>query len=207
MPLSIEPVRVDAVIVPAEPLFSAVIEASQAVSRRYKNANIIDAQRWPPHVSLHIGTVPPDRLETLCDAFDELDTDLTPVIVPERLTRRSRGYISLKVTITDELRALHEQVLECFAKARAGFEEPIPGWASDSDRDRTWYRRYGNTYIFDRFDAHLSVAKVSRENHDAAHEVASAALGTTAAGKASVFELRDIGPHNERWDLIYASDT
>lgn len=43
----------------ANPLFDAVINASQAITDEfYDNPNIIDAKTFPPHLSLHICTVP-----------------------------------------------------------------------------------------------------------------------------------------------------
>jgi hypothetical protein len=53
-------VRVDFALIPGEPLFTAVITASQAITTKFHcNANIIDATTFPPHLSLHICTVPP----------------------------------------------------------------------------------------------------------------------------------------------------
>jgi hypothetical protein len=55
--------RVDFALIPEDPLFRAVIEASQAITDEfYYNANIIDDKTFPPHLSLHICTIPRDAL-------------------------------------------------------------------------------------------------------------------------------------------------
>lgn len=52
-------IRVDYALIPDEPLFSAAISASQAIPDEYPdNRNVIDAKKYPPHVSLHICGMP-----------------------------------------------------------------------------------------------------------------------------------------------------
>jgi hypothetical protein len=51
--------RVDFALIPDEPLFSGVIDASQAITDEYyDNANVIDEKTFPPHVSLHCTSAP-----------------------------------------------------------------------------------------------------------------------------------------------------
>lgn len=93
-------IRADFALIPDDPLFSAVIAASQAITDEfYYNANVIDAKTFPPHLSLHICTVPRTTVEPSYS-----------------------GYVMLNVRRTPDLLALHEAILGIAARARDGLD-------------------------------------------------------------------------------------
>ncbi len=177
--------RVDFALIPDEPLFGGVINASQAITDEYyDNANVIDEKTFPPHVSLHICTIPRDSLARVAEALHVFATSL-PELLPIGVERSDGGYVMLDVERSSELVALHEAVLEVAADAREGMSD-----------------RYGNPYIRDLFNPHLSLAKVDYRDQDGAVRIGREALGELAAAPVRSLDLCDIGERSEQWEVL-----
>jgi hypothetical protein len=179
--------RVDFALIPDEPLFSGVIDASQAITDEYyDNANVIDEKTFPPHVSLHICTVPRGSLAQLGESMRALAAAL-PELIPTGVERADGGYVMLNIERTDDLVAFHEAVLESAADARQG----IGG--TDT---------YGSPYIRDLFTPHLSLAKVDYRDQAGATRIGRETLGQLAASQSRSLDLSDIGERSEQWELL-----
>lgn len=187
-------VRLAFALIPSEPHFSSVISASQEVTVYHDNLNVIDADRFPPHVTLHICTVPSARLPSLFERLERTATQirLLPDLEPAGLTT-SGGYVTLDIARTPDLMAVHRWTIEAAAWAR-GFES-AEGQAKDAER-------YGSEWVLDRFKPHYSIAKVARDEVDPAHALARKVLGDLPVGEAAWFEVCDIGMRSERWDSL-----
>jgi hypothetical protein len=178
--------RVDFALIPDEPLFTGVIDASQAITDEYyDNANIIDQKTFPPHVSLHICTIPRDAVAQVAESMRTLAAGL-PELVPTGVEQADGGYVMLDVERTDDVVALHEAVLELAAAAREGM-------GSD---------KYGNPYIRDLFSPHLSLAKVDYRDQTGAARIGRETLGTLAATPSRSLDLCDIGERSEQWEIL-----
>ncbi len=179
--------RVDFAVIPDEPMFSGVIDASQAITDEYyDNSNVIDEKTFPPHVSLHICTVPRESVPHLAESMRALAGAL-PELVPTGVERSDGGYVMLDIERTDDLVALHEAVLELAAHARQGM--------GGSDK-------YGSPYIRDLFAPHLSLAKVDYRDQAGAVRIGRETLGELAAAQSRSLDLCDIGERSEQWELL-----
>jgi len=97
---------VDFALIPGTPLFRAVIDASQRITDAYcHNANIIDDETFPPHLSLHICTVPRDTLSPVIDGLKPLAAANLPNLVPLGEEPADDGYVMLNIEPTCWLRA------------------------------------------------------------------------------------------------------
>lgn len=180
-------VRVDFALIPASPLFEAVIAASQAITDEfYYNENIIDATTFPPHLSLHICAVPQASLGDVAKALATAAAAGLPDIVPVAVEPSRGGYVMLSVERTPELMALHEAALAAAAQARDGL--------GDDQHD--------GRYVRDSFAPHLSLAKLGRDDQAEATEIARRALGEASRTLAQALQLCDIGERSERWDIL-----
>jgi hypothetical protein len=183
---TVDLVRVDFALIPASPLFDAVITASQAITDEYYyNANIIDAKTFPPHLSLHICTIPRDAIGQVTATLEPLATRL-PGITPAGVQPSGGGYIMLSIERTPALMALHEAVLTAAAQARDGI-------GADP---------FGSRYIRDAFTPHISLAKLDRDDQDDAAAIAQRALANATTTPPQALELCDIGENSERWDTL-----
>jgi len=168
-------------------MFSGVIDASQAITDEYyDNSNVIDEKTFPPHVSLHICTVPRESVPHLAESMRALAGAL-PELVPTGVERSDGGYVMLDIERTDGLVALHEAVLELAAHVRQGM--------GGSDK-------YGSPYIRDLFAPHLSLAKVDYRDQAGAVRIGRETLGELAAAQSRSLELCDIGERSEQWELL-----
>jgi 2'-5' RNA ligase superfamily len=184
---TVDLVRVDFVLIPGNPLFDAVITASQAITDEfYYNANIIDAKTFPPHLSLHICTIPRPAITQLTAALEPLATAGLPDITPTGVEPSGGGYIMLSLERTPALMDLHEAVLAAAAQARDGL---------DGDP-------FGSPYIRDAFTPHISLAKLDRDDQADAAAIARHALASTGSTQPQALELCDIGANSERWDTL-----
>jgi hypothetical protein len=180
-------VRVDFALIPANPLFDAVITASQAITDEfYDNANIIDAKTFPPHLSLHICTIPRTALSHVTAALRPLAEGGLPDITPAGIEPARGGYVMLSVERTPALMAMHETILGTAARARDGL---------DGDP-------FGSQYIRDSFTPHISLAKLARDEQPEATRIARQALANVACTPSQALELCDIGQHSERWEAL-----
>jgi hypothetical protein len=182
-------VRVDFALIPASPLFDAVIAASQAITDEYcDNANIIDAKIFPPHLSLHICTIPRTALSQVTAALQSLAASGLPDITPTGVEPARGGYVMLSIERAPALMAMHETILGTSARAR----EQLDG------------DPFGSRYIRDKFTPHISLAKLGRDEQDEAVRIARQALASAASTPSQALELCDIGERSERWETLAA---
>ncbi len=181
-------VRVDFALIPDEPLFGSVIRASQAITDEfYYNENIIDDKTFPPHLSLHICTVPQGKVQQVIDELGALAgrVDLSD-INPLGIEPSYGGYVMLSIERTTEIMTLHEEILGLAASAREGV-------GAD---------KYGSEYIRDSFVPHVSLAKVDLHDLTSAAAIGRQALGSCDPTRTRTLDLCDIGPRSERWDIL-----
>ncbi len=180
-------VRVDFALIPDDPLFSAVITASQAITDEfYYNANIIDAKTFPPHLSLHICTVPQATLGQVTAELEALAAAGLPDIAATMVEPSYSGYVMLGVGRTPGLMALHEAILDVATRARDGL-------GGDP---------FGSQFIRDSFAPHISLAKIDRDDQAEAAAIGLRTLGEPGTAHSRALDLCDIGERSERWDIL-----
>jgi 2'-5' RNA ligase superfamily len=186
--MTLDLVRVDFALIPGSPLFDAVIMASQAVTDQFCcNANVIDATTFPPHVSLHICAVPRAALRQLTVTLEAVAAAGLPAVIPGGVEPASGGYVMLGVQRTPELMTLHEAILAAAAQARASMNDGDP---------------FGSPYIRNRFNPHISLAKVDCSDQMVAAAIGESALRQHSRTESRALELCDIGENSDRWDVL-----
>lgn len=198
-------VRIDFALSPSEPQASAIIDASQEITRRFENRNVIDRDRFPPHLSLHIAVVPAGRVDELVQLVADATAGLNrrPTLVAGELVEGSSGYVSLRVEITQDLGSLHRAVIEAAATVREGGHPRLsPNLGRYEPPDQERYQKYGNVYVLERFDAHFSIAKVSWQDQSDALAIAEKHLLHVPPGPAEGMLICDIGPRSEKWEVL-----
>lgn len=180
-------VRVDFALIPGNPLFDNVITASQAITDEYcYNANIIDAKTFPPHLSLHICTIPRTALDQVTAAVEPLTTAGLPHLTPTGVEPARGGYVMLTIERSPALVNLHEAILNIAARARDGL-------GADP---------FGSPYIRDSFAPHISLAKLDRDDQAEAAAIGRRTLANADSTCSQALELCDIGQNSERWDIL-----
>lgn len=180
-------VRADFALIPGDPLFGAVIAASQAITDEfYYNANIIDDKTFPPHLSMHICAVPRAALSQVSAELQALAAAGLPDIAATTVEPSTGGYVMLSIARTPELMALHEAILGVAARARDGL---------DGDT-------FGSAYIRDSFTPHISLAKVDRDDQAEATSIGRRALTRPCTAASRALDLCDIGERSERWEIF-----
>jgi hypothetical protein len=183
----VEMVRVDFALIPGEPMFGDVITASQAITDEFcYNENVIDAKCFPPHLSLHICTLPRAALGQVTAELKVLAAADLPDITPVTVERASGGYVMLSIERTSVLMDLHEAVLDVAARARDGL---------DGDP-------YGSPWIRSSFTPHISLAKIDRDDQAGATAIGLRTLGECLTARSRALDLCDIGEHSERWGIL-----
>lgn len=197
--MPVEETRVAFALIPGEPHFSAIVKASAAITAEMPNRNVIDTEQFPPHLSLHICTIPNDRLAGMFAQlratvpYDQLATPLTL----GQLREGAGGYVTLDLAITAALQGLHAWVLQAAALAR--------GYPADPG-DEPERERYGSAWVLDRFRPHYSIAKVDRDDQHDAYEIAAETVTGLLPAPVAAFEVCDIGANSEKWEILYRLD-
>ncbi len=182
---------------PSETLWRQIVNASQAISDEFYNQNEIDDKTFPPHLSLHICTIPTNSVSELQNALShlwaaskELKLNITGVVAG------TSGYVFAGVERTDDLQQLHTAIIECAAEARLPMRSPSE---NESNTDR-----YGNDYVLDRFEPHFSIAKVDFDEQRDAVDVAKRIV-TSGPSEVRALELVDIDVDNSKWEVLSSS--
>lgn len=180
-------VRVAFALIPANPLFGAVVDASQAITSVYaSNQNIIDSKIFPPHISLHICAIPAVTVGAVTEALGRLAANGLPEAVPTGAVATTGGYVMLGIDRTAALLAFHEGVTSIAVRARAGLHgDPA-----------------GSRYSGGSFRPHMSLAKLAREDQAHATSIAREVLTGMSSTVCQSLELCDIGERSERWDVL-----
>jgi hypothetical protein len=110
--------RVDYSLIPDDPLFSAAIDASQAITDEYYyNANIIDAKKYPPHVSVHICGLSRAAAEQATAELQALASAGLPPLTTTTVELPGGGWVMLAIERTPALTEFHEAILNIAARA------------------------------------------------------------------------------------------
>lgn len=180
-------VRVDFALIPANPLFDAVITASQAITDEFcHNANVIDAKTFPPHLTLHICTIPRTALSQVTAALEPITAAGLPDITPTGVEPTEGGYVMLHIERSPVLVNLHEAILDIAARTR----------------DSLGADPYGSSYVRDSFTPHISLAKLDRDDQAEAAAIGKRTLANTNSTRSQALELCDIGQNSERWEIL-----
>jgi hypothetical protein len=180
-------VRVDFALIPDSPLFDDVIGASQAITDEfYYNKNIIDDKVFPPHLSMHICTIPRAAVSQATAALQKLASAGLPGITPIAVKPSADGYVMLSAERTPALMDLHEAILSAAAQARR-----------DLGGDP-----FGSPYIRDSFTPHISLAKVDRDDQAEATAIGRKTIRTSVSTRARALDLCDIGERSEQWEIL-----
>lgn len=202
-------IRIDVALIPSESLFSTVIDASQAITQQFRNNNIIDADRFPPHLSLHICTIPKNNLSLFANDV-VLSNSKIVSLKPTRLSMASSGYISLEVEKSPEIYKLHERIINISARIRGSNFEEVPEKKRNywSAQEQINYKTYGNIFVCEKFDPHFSIAKVDQENLSASFDIARLIIKPIIGIEIPISRLQicDIGMLSEKWDVLWQSD-
>jgi len=179
--------RVDFALIPADPLFSAVITASQVITDSLPgNANVIDARTFPPHLSLLICTIPRVTIGAVISDLEMLTAAGLPDIAAAAVEASGSGYVMLTVERTAELMALQDAIIDVAARARRGL-------GGDP---------FGSRYIRASFAPHISLAKIGRDDQRAAVAIGRRTLGGPRMARSQALDLCDIGERSQRWDIL-----
>jgi hypothetical protein len=185
--LTAELVRVDVALIPADPLFGAVVTASQIITREFSdNANVIDARTFPPHLSLLICTVPRAALAALAADLEALAAAGLPDIAAITVEPSRSGYVMLTVERTPQLLAVQDAILHVAAQARRALDGGP----------------FGSRYIRSSFAPHISLAKVGRGDQHAAVAIGLRTLNCPRTARSRALDLCDIGERSQRWDIL-----
>jgi len=164
-----------------------VIDASQEITDEfYYNANVIDDDTFPPHLSLHICTIPRDTLPQVMGSLKTIAAANLPELVSIGVERAEGGYVMLNIERSVKLMAVHEEILSIAAAAREGLGQD----------------KYGSPYIRDRFTPHISLAKVEYRDQARSVAIGREALDELSASRASSLDLCDIGERSDRWEVL-----
>lgn len=185
--LTADPVRVDFALIPADPLFGAVITASQVITGEFSyNANVIDARTFPPHLSLLICAIPRAAVASVTADLKVLAAAGLPDIAALTVEPSGSGYVMLTVQRTPELMAFQDAILDVATRARSGLGGgPL-----------------GRRYIRSSFAPHISLAKIDRNDQSAAVAIGQRTLRVPRIARSQALELCDIGDRSQRWDIL-----
>src|SRR3990167_8228625 len=103
-------------LIPTQPIKDLIALASMAITERFDNYNIIDNQRFPAHVSLHIGGTDREFVDSL-GAKLRIATEpfFSSQFTADRLYEGSRGFIGVNC-VADDLLPLIQVVVETCAE-------------------------------------------------------------------------------------------
>lgn len=182
---TVDLIRVDFALIPDDPLFNAVIAASQAITDEfYYNANVIDEKIFPPHLSLHICTLPRIALGQVTVGLEAVTANGLPDIAASMVEPSSSGYVMLTVERTPDVMALHAAILDIAARA-----------CDDGDP-------FGNPYAHGSFAPHISLAKIDRDDQAEATAIGRRTLSEPCTAHSRALDLCDIGERSDRWDIL-----
>ncbi len=185
--LTADLVRVDFALIPADPLFGAVITASQVITGEFSyNANVIDAGTFPPHLSLLICTIPRAAFAAVTADLEVLAAAGLPDIAALTVEPSGSGYVMLTVQRTAELTAFQDAILDVATRARSGL-------GGDP---------FGRRYIRSSFAPHISLAKIDRNDQSAAVAIGQRTLRGPRIARSQALDLCDIGDRSQRWDIL-----
>lgn len=185
--LTADLVRVDFALIPADPLFGAVVTTSQVITGEFSyNANVIDARTFPPHLSLLICTIPRAAFAAVTADLEVLAAAGLPDIAALTVEPSGSGYVMLTVQRTPELMAFQDAILDVATRARRGLEGDL----------------FGSRYIRSSFAPHISLAKINRDDQRAAVAIGLRTLRGPRTARSQALDLCDIGDRSQRWDIL-----
>jgi hypothetical protein len=198
------PISYAIAIIPGEPLYSQVAEASLAIAERCENRNIIDNKKFPCHLSLLLSGSTKKGLDMLADRLAGMH------IASKRLKALTlqvdqRGFITVAVD-NAPLMELQQNILPMVEEVLG--REPvirprlIERWHDIPGNRQELIRRFGSYKVGLDFDPHLSVADVAPALADEMIILAREIITVPTEVPLKALQIVDIGHKNEKWDIL-----
>jgi hypothetical protein len=194
------------VLLPDERFRREVGAASDAVTAKMPNQNIVDEGRFPAHLSLYLGGTTAAGVDMLASGLENLAGDAPRAIDVTRLSQGNRGFLSAEVAKTPALRAFAGAIIaHCRAIHHVNpvYRPHLIGrWDRLSPERQDLLREFGTYKTVDAWDPHISVASVQEADLSEAAALAGAVLVLPQTVPVAALQLVDVGHDNERWRVL-----
>lgn len=184
----------------------AVSRASLAISAQFENTNRIDEDEFPAHVSVHLSGTMHAQLDALMSTIDTVVRRTTFLRVSAfALHAGWNGFIGVRCEPAS-LRPFHDDVVRACADVHCAAPSYRPHliarWHDLKEQQRALLDAYGSYKVYDRFDAHVSVAQVPEVCVPAALAIATDLIPLPQQFEIRAIQFVDIGHRNECWSVL-----
>lgn len=196
------------VIIPTEPIFSMISDASLKIAQKYNNDNIIDNKMFPAHISIILTGTNKEYSNSIFQKLKAITSEFKDIsLTANEVYLGRRGYIGVKCGESQELKYLcYKIIAECanFHQKNQVFRPHIiERWNTLRETEKESVIKYGAYKIFDNSDFHLSVAIVDNIYQKECFELARTIIKVPQTFKINKFQFVDMGHKNEKWDVLY----
>ena len=196
------------VIIPTEPIFSIISDASLKITENHKNYNIIDNKIFPTHLSIILTGTNREYSNIIFKKLQKTTSEYKCIsLTASEVYLGKRGYIGVKFNDSPELKKLCHKIISVCASFHQKYQvfrpHIIKRWNTLQENEKELIIKYGTYHIFDKIDFHLSVAMVDNIDQDECFKIAKNMISVPQTFKIDKFQFVDMGHKNEKWEVLY----
>ncbi len=196
------------VLIPTEPIFSNISEASLKITENHKNYNIIDNKIFPTHLSVILTGTNREHSNIIFQKLQETTSEFKCIsLTANNIYLGKHGYIGVKCNDNSKLKNLCHKIISTCAsfhqKHQVFRPHIIKRWDTLQENEKKLIIEYGTYKLFNNMDFHLSVAMVDSIDQDECFKIAKNTINIPQTFKIEKFQFVDIGHENEKWEVLY----
>lgn len=205
--VKVAPISFGIALIPSDPIYSEVSQASLAITKLCENRNIIDNKRFPCHLSMILAGTSEPGLEFLREdllrsvPLRKLNAEAT------RVYTGSNGFIGVSIRGSD-CQEFHDSLMRSMKRLMAHETLIRPHlkerWPRLSPSERASLVEYGSYHVGNGFQPHLSVAQVDSDELADMTKVAKKTIRVPQSVSFAELQVIDVGHKNEKWEVRHS---
>lgn len=192
-------------LIPKNPIFTQISEASLKITQLFDNENIIDNDVYPTHVSLYLGGCNTSQIESVWKILSEKVSDISIVGRVDRIYSGSYGFMGASVD-GENITKSHEIILgimeEELKKCMSIRPHLLKRFRRLSKAQQTALMRYGSYHIAGYFRPHFSIAQIDEEDVSAALKISKGVIQIPQDVVFDAVQMIDVGHNNMDWKVL-----
>jgi 2'-5' RNA ligase len=160
-------VRINIAFKPPVEIAEQVAKLSEEISKKEDVYFVIDSQNFYSHITIYSPEYPKHNESKILEAIEELVKKFSPVKFVPKGIETSQGYIGVKAEYLDEIRKIHESIVEELNPMREGHlrEKYINAYNMKFSEEKIQnIQKYGYADSMNFYNPHMTITRLKDES-------------------------------------------
>lgn len=160
--------RIDVAIKPSREVTTEALRLSKEINQKAEAYFALDETNYFPHITLYSTEYPDKNLNEIFETVNIIATNTPSFTAAFTSSRTHRGYIDISIKKSQELKKLHEHLVNSLNPFRENhlrekYTSPTE-LANYSSQQQEYIQTYGYSEVLDAFRPHLTITRLKNDD-------------------------------------------